>query len=46
MQHFIFDFDGTISDSYPMFVKIGKRIIEEQKAVNPFDDKELLKVEE
>lgn len=44
MQHFIFDFDGTISDSYPMFVKIGKRIIEEQKAVNPFDDKELLRI--
>ena len=44
MQHFIFDFDGTISDSYPMFVKIGKQIIKEQNAVNPFDDKELLRV--
>ena len=44
MQHFIFDFDGTISDSYPMFVKIGKQIIAENQAENPFDDGELYRL--
>ncbi|MBQ9131627.1 MAG: HAD-IA family hydrolase [Clostridia bacterium] len=44
MQHFIFDFDGTISDSYPIFVKIGKEIAEEDGAEIPFDDTELYRL--
>jgi len=44
MQHFIFDFDGTISDSYPMFVKIGKEIAQEEGAEIPFDDAELYRL--
>ena len=44
MQHFIFDFDGTISDSYPMFVKIGKEMAKENGATIPCDDQELYRL--
>lgn len=35
IEHFIFDFDGTVSDSYPIFVKICHEIADEKGL--PFD---------
>ena len=40
-KHLIFDFDGTISDSYPIFCRIIHIIAEENGLVIPVDDREL-----
>lgn len=37
-RHLIFDFDGTISDSYPWFVKVIHRLSEEYHIPLPVDD--------
>ena len=38
IEHFIFDFDGTISDSYPLFVKICHEIADEKGLPFEVDD--------
>lgn len=41
IEHFIFDFDGTISDSYPLFVKICHEIADEKGLPFDMDDSAL-----
>ena len=38
LEYFIFDFDGTISDSYPIFVKICHEIAREKGLPFEIDD--------
>ena len=33
IDHFIYDFDGTLSDSYPIFLKILLEIIRRQSFI-------------
>ena len=41
IDHFIFDFDGTISDSYPIFIQIFHEIAQKHKLPFHTSDREL-----
>ena len=41
IDHYIFDFDGTISNSYPIFLRIFKEIAEDRGYLIEMSDKEL-----
>lgn len=44
IKHLVFDFDGTISDSYPIFMEFFKTYAKENSLPLPDDDFELLKL--
>ena len=41
IEHLIFDFDGTISDSYPVFVRIVRALAKDRGMTLPQSDEEI-----
>ena len=41
IKHFIYDFDGTLSDSYPVFLKIVRKIARQNGAITTATDAEI-----